>query len=113
MEVIQLSKRIEQGQIIKAEDIVKVQIGKYGVSDSVIKDEKKIIGKFNDIQVAFERRGAPRPYLSYSGRNPVSLILFFICVFTCTGVNPPRTSRDNFVSARGQIIFKVIHNQIL
>lgn len=46
MQVVQVTKKIEQGQVITAEDITKVEIGSYGVKDGVIKDEKQIVGKF-------------------------------------------------------------------
>ena len=46
MQVVQVAKKIEQGQVITAEDITKVEIGSYGVKDGVIKDEKQIVGKF-------------------------------------------------------------------
>lgn len=46
MQVIQVTKKIEQGQVITAEDITKLEIGSYGVKDGVIKDEKQIVGKF-------------------------------------------------------------------
>ena len=46
MQIVQVTKKIEQGQIITAEDITKVEIGSYGVKDGVIKDEKQIVGKF-------------------------------------------------------------------
>ena len=47
MQVIQVTKKIEQGQVITAEDITKLEIGSYGVKDGVIKDEKQIVGKFS------------------------------------------------------------------
>ncbi|HAN20484.1 MAG TPA: pilus assembly protein CpaB [Clostridiales bacterium] len=43
---VQVNKKIEQGQLITAADITKVEIGSYGVKDGVIKDEKQIVGKF-------------------------------------------------------------------
>jgi len=46
IQVVQVTKKIEQGQLITAEDITKVEIGSYGVKDGVIKDEKQIVGKF-------------------------------------------------------------------
>ena len=46
MQVVQVTKHIEQGQVITAKDITKVEIGSYGVKDGVIKDEKQIVGKF-------------------------------------------------------------------
>ena len=46
MQVVQVAKKIEQGQVITVEDITKVEIGSYGVKDGVIKDEKQIVGKF-------------------------------------------------------------------
>jgi pilus assembly protein CpaB len=46
MQVIQVTKKIEQGQVITAEDITKVEIGNYGVKAGVIKDENQIVGKF-------------------------------------------------------------------
>ena len=46
IEVVQLSKKVEQGEKITADDIVKVTIGSFGVNESVIKDEKQIIGKY-------------------------------------------------------------------
>jgi pilus assembly protein CpaB len=46
MQVVQVTKRIEQGQVITAKDITKVEIGSYGIKDGTIKDEKKIVGKF-------------------------------------------------------------------
>jgi pilus assembly protein CpaB len=46
MQVVQVAKKIEQDQVITAEDITKVEIGSYGVKDGVIKDEKQIVGKF-------------------------------------------------------------------
>ena len=46
MQVVQVTKKIEQGQVITAEDIAKVEIGSYGVKDGVIKDEKQLVGKF-------------------------------------------------------------------
>lgn len=36
MQVVQATKKIEQGQVISAEDITKVEIGSYGVKDGVI-----------------------------------------------------------------------------
>lgn len=44
--VCQVSKVIEQGQVITAEDVVKVEIGSYGIKAGVIKDEKQLIGKY-------------------------------------------------------------------
>lgn len=46
MQIVQVTKKIEQGQVITAEDITKVEIGSYGVKDGVINDEKQIVGKF-------------------------------------------------------------------
>lgn len=46
IEVVQVVKRIEQGQLITAEDVTKVRIGSLGVRDTVIKDEKQVIGKY-------------------------------------------------------------------
>lgn len=46
IEVVQVVKRIEQGQLITAEDVTKVQIGSLGVRDTVIKYEKQIVGKY-------------------------------------------------------------------
>lgn len=46
MQVIQVKKKIEQGQAITAEDLTKVEIGSHGIKDGVIKDEKQVIGKF-------------------------------------------------------------------
>lgn len=46
IEVAQVVKRIEQGQLITADDVKKVQIGSLGVRDTVIKDEKQVIGKY-------------------------------------------------------------------
>ena len=44
--VCQVNRMIEQGQIITAEDIVKVEIGSFGVKDGVIKDDKLLVGKY-------------------------------------------------------------------
>ena len=44
--VVQVNKTIVQGKTITSDDIVKVEIGSYGVSDTVIRDEKKIVGKY-------------------------------------------------------------------
>lgn len=44
--VVQLNKNIEQGKIITADDIKKVEIGKQGISDLVICNEQEVIGKF-------------------------------------------------------------------
>lgn len=44
--VIQVNKVIAQGRAITPDDIVKVDIGRQGVADSVIKDEKQLVGKF-------------------------------------------------------------------
>lgn len=46
IEVVQVVKRIEQGQLITAEDVTKVRIGSLGVRDTVIKDEKQVVGKY-------------------------------------------------------------------
>ena len=46
MQVIQVTKKIEQGRVITAEDITKVEIGSYGVKAGVIKNENQIVGKF-------------------------------------------------------------------
>jgi len=46
MQVVQVTKKIEQGHVITAEDITKVEIGSYGVKNGVIKSEKLIVGKF-------------------------------------------------------------------
>lgn len=46
IEVIQVSKKVEQGEKITADDIVKVTIGSFGVNGAVIKDEKQVIGKY-------------------------------------------------------------------
>jgi len=46
MQVIQVKKKIEQGQAITSEDLIKIEIGSYGILDGVIEDEKQVIGKF-------------------------------------------------------------------
>lgn len=46
IEVVQVVKRIEQGQLITAKDVTKVRIGSLGVRDTVIKDEKQVVGKY-------------------------------------------------------------------
>jgi pilus assembly protein CpaB len=46
IKVLQVTKTIEQGQGITAEDITTVEIGSFGINKSVIKDRSKIIGKY-------------------------------------------------------------------
>ena len=46
VEVVQVTRRIEQGQIIKAEDVTKVTVGSLGVRDTAIKDTNQIVGKY-------------------------------------------------------------------
>ena len=51
IEVAQVVRRIEQGQLITAEDVTKVQIGSLGVRDTVIKDEKQVVGKYAAVTI--------------------------------------------------------------
>lgn len=44
--VVQMNKTIAQGKTITADDIVKVEIGSYGIPATVIRDEKQIVGKY-------------------------------------------------------------------
>ncbi len=44
--VVQVNKTIAQGKAITPDDIVKVEIGSYGVSDTVLRDEKQVVGKY-------------------------------------------------------------------
>jgi len=44
--VVQMNKTIAQGKAITADDIVKVEIGSYGIPATVIRDEKQIVGKY-------------------------------------------------------------------
>lgn len=44
--VVQVNNTISQGKMITLDDIVKVEIGSYGVSDAVIHDEKQVVGKY-------------------------------------------------------------------
>ena len=44
--VVQVNKTIAQGKAITPDDIVKVEIGSYGVPDTVIRDEKQVVGKY-------------------------------------------------------------------
>lgn len=44
--VIQVNKQIAQGKTVTADDIIEVEIGKQGVSESVIRDEEQIVGKY-------------------------------------------------------------------
>lgn len=46
MTVCQVNKLIEQGQQITAEDIIKVEIGSFGIKIGVITDEHWLIGKY-------------------------------------------------------------------
>ena len=46
IEVVQVVKRIEQGQLITADNITKVQIGSFGVKNTAIKDDKQVVGKY-------------------------------------------------------------------
>lgn len=50
--VVQVNKTITQCKAITADDIVMTEIGKYGVSESVIRDKNQVIGKYasSDIQ---------------------------------------------------------------
>ena len=49
IEVLQVVRRIEPGQRITDEDIIKVQIGSFGVKDTAIKDENQLIGKYASV----------------------------------------------------------------
>ena len=51
IEVMQVLRRIEPGQAITAEDIAKVQIGSFGIKDTVIRDEKQLIGKYSAVTI--------------------------------------------------------------
>lgn len=51
IEVMQVLRRIEPGQAITAEDIAKVQIGSFGIKDTVIRDEKQLIGKYAAVTI--------------------------------------------------------------
>lgn len=44
--VVQVKETIMQGNVITADDIVEVEIGRFGVSDMVIRDEKQVVGKY-------------------------------------------------------------------
>ena len=46
IEVIQVSKKVKQGEKITADDVVKVTIGSFGVNEAVIKDKKQVVGKY-------------------------------------------------------------------
>lgn len=51
IEVLQVVRRIEPGQRITDEDIIKVQIGSFGVKDTAIKDENQLIGKYASVTI--------------------------------------------------------------
>ncbi len=44
--VVQVKQMVAQGSMITADDIVKTEIGRFGVSDTVIRDEKQVVGKY-------------------------------------------------------------------
>jgi pilus assembly protein CpaB len=44
--VCQVNRKISQGQMITVDDIVKVEIGSYGVKEEVIKNEEQLVGKY-------------------------------------------------------------------
>ena len=44
--VVQVKDTITQGNMITAADIIKIEIGRFGVSNAVIRDEKQVIGKY-------------------------------------------------------------------
>ena len=44
--VCQVNRKISQGQMITVDDIVKVEIGSYGVKEGVIKNEEQLVGKY-------------------------------------------------------------------
>ena len=44
IEVMQVLRRIEPGQAITAEDIAKVQIGSFGIKDTVIRMKNSLLG---------------------------------------------------------------------
>lgn len=44
--VCQVNKVITQGTIITADDVIKVEIGTFGVADGFIKDETQLVGKY-------------------------------------------------------------------
>lgn len=44
--VCQVNKVITQGTIITADDVIKVEIGTFGVADGLIKEETQLIGKY-------------------------------------------------------------------
>lgn len=44
--VVQVNKPITEGKQITAADVVKVEIGRHGVTGSVITDEKAVVGKY-------------------------------------------------------------------
>ena len=46
IKVVQVVKRIEQGGIITAESVKTTEVGKLGISENVIKDQKQVIGKY-------------------------------------------------------------------
>ena len=60
--VIQLNKTVTQGSMITADNIVKTEIGSYGVGEAVVRDEKQVIGKYAKTDL-------------YSGVNLVSAML--------------------------------------
>jgi pilus assembly protein CpaB len=51
IEVVQTIRRIEQGQRITAEDIIKVQVGSYGVNAAVIKNDEFVIGQYAAVTI--------------------------------------------------------------
>jgi pilus assembly protein CpaB len=46
IQVVQVTNKISQGQLITTQDIKMVEIGSYGVKDGAIKDEKQVVGKY-------------------------------------------------------------------
>lgn len=66
--VVQVNKIVTQGKTITADDIVMKEIGKYGVSESVIRDKNQVIGKYAASDIRPEINIIP-PMLSDSADN--------------------------------------------
>ena len=46
VDIYQVNKTIEQGQLIHADDVVKTTIGAFGVADGYITEENQLVGKY-------------------------------------------------------------------
>lgn len=75
--VCQVNRKISQGQMITVDDIVKVEIGSYGVKEGVIKNEEQLVGKYANANCKFNCPPYITSYIKLQSDLVICILIFY------------------------------------